>query len=132
MGKVLAHAFFPSDGRAHFDEAESYTDGQSRGTNLLWVATHEFGHALGLEHSNVRNAIMYPYYTGYVANMRLHSDDINGIRSLYGSGGGGGGNAGGGGGGYCRDGNRECYLWKYLCNSHNYVIDNCRKTCGRC
>ena len=27
---------------------------------------------------------MYPYYTGYVANMRLHSDDINGIRSLYG------------------------------------------------
>ena len=27
---------------------------------------------------------MYPYYTGYVANMKLHSDDINGIRSLYG------------------------------------------------
>lgn len=27
---------------------------------------------------------MYPYYTGYVANMRLHSDDINGIRYLYG------------------------------------------------
>lgn len=83
-GRVLAHAYFPSDGRAHFDEDERYTDGTSSGTNLLWVATHEFGHSLGLKHSDVRGAIMWPMYTGYVANMRLHSDDINGIRSLYG------------------------------------------------
>lgn len=32
----------------------------------------------------------------------------------------------------CSDGNRECYKWEYLCNSHDYVIKNCRKTCGRC
>ena len=85
QGKVLAHAFFPEDGRAHFDEDETFTDGTSSGTNLLWVATHEFGHALGIEHSDVRDAIMYPYYTGYVAGMQLHSDDIAAIRSLYGN-----------------------------------------------
>ena len=83
-GKVLAHAFFPSDGRAHFDEDETFTDGTYDGTNLLWVATHEFGHSLGIHHSDVRNAVMYPYYTGYVPNFSLQQDDINAIQSLYG------------------------------------------------
>ena len=81
---VLAHAYFPSDGRAHFDEDETYTHNTASGTNLLWVAVHEFGHSLGLQHTNVQGAIMYPYYTGYVPNMQLHSDDIAGIQSLYG------------------------------------------------
>jgi len=58
-GRVLAHAFFPPDGRANFDEDEHYNDGTPSGTNLLWFATHEFGHALGIHHSDVRNAVMY-------------------------------------------------------------------------
>ncbi|EDO44847.1 predicted protein, partial [Nematostella vectensis] len=83
-GGVLAHAFFPHDGRAHFDEDENFTDGTSQGTNLLWVATHEFGHSLGLDHSNVQSAIMFPYYGLYRPDLDLHEDDIQGIRSLYG------------------------------------------------
>ena len=83
-GGTLAHAYYPSDGRAHFDEDETFTDGTSRGTNLLWVAVHEFGHSLGIRHSSVRDAVMYPYYTGYVPNMTLKQDDINAIQYLYG------------------------------------------------
>ena len=77
---MLAHAFFPSDGRVHFDEAESWTVGGGRGTDLLWVAVHEIGHSLGLQHSNVRGTIMWPTYS-YQANLRLHNED-NGEYSL--------------------------------------------------
>ena len=88
---MLAPAFFPSNGCVHFDEDERYTDGTSSGTSLLWVATHEFGHALGIHPSDVRNVVMYPYYTGYVPSFNLQDDDIaaiqNGraIQCLYGT-----------------------------------------------
>jgi len=54
------------------------------GTNLLWVAVHELGHSLGLAHSDVREAVMAPFYTGYNPSFKLHQDDINGIRHIYG------------------------------------------------
>ena len=54
------------------------------GVNLLQVAVHEFGHSLGLLHSNVEDAIMYAYYPGYIPDLKLHSDDIAGIQHLYG------------------------------------------------
>lgn len=83
-GGVLAHAYFPPDGRAHFDEDETFTDKTRSGINLFWVAAHEFGHALGLPHSKVRGALMYPYYTGYKENFYLPQDDITRIQRLYG------------------------------------------------
>jgi hypothetical protein len=52
------------------------------GYDIETVAIHEFGHALGLDHSNVITADMYPYYNG-TKNI-LGTDDINGIRAVYG------------------------------------------------
>lgn len=84
-GGTLAHAYFPQfGGDAHFDDEEYWTIDSFRGTNLLQTAAHEFGHSLGLSHSDVRDALMAPFYRGWVPNLELHSDDIAAIQALYG------------------------------------------------
>ncbi|XP_054482528.1 matrix metallopeptidase 30 [Anoplopoma fimbria] len=86
-GGVLAHAFSPGEGNGgdtHFDEDESWTL-TSAGANLFLVAAHEFGHALGLAHSQVQTALMFPTYQyvnteGYM----LPDDDRQGVQAIYG------------------------------------------------
>lgn len=79
------------DGKLWCSTTDSYDDDQKwgfcpdQGYSLFLVAAHEFGHALGLDHSNIREALMYPMYS-YAEHFSLHSDDINGIQFLYGSG----------------------------------------------
>jgi hypothetical protein len=96
VGNVLAHAFYPPPnggniaGDAHFDEAETWTVNipVPGGTfDLVTVAAHEFGHSLGLAHSSVAGALMFPSYSG--PQRFLAQDDIDGIRSIYGAGGSG-------------------------------------------
>lgn len=57
----------------------------SIGTSLLGVAAHEFGHSLGLGHSSVPGAIMFPWYHGFQASNDLHDDDKIAIQQIYGT-----------------------------------------------
>ncbi|XP_051117808.1 metalloendoproteinase 5-MMP-like [Andrographis paniculata] len=83
-GGTIAHAFAPTNGRFHYDADENWVIGAVQGgTDLETVAIHEIGHLLGLGHSRVPAAIMFPTI-GPGQTKDLHQDDINGIRALYG------------------------------------------------
>lgn len=87
-GRVLAHAFYPPPcggvhaGKCHYDEGEQWASDPSQGIDLQTVALHEIGHIIGLDHSNVGGAVMFPTYAG--ERRALTPDDIAGAQALYG------------------------------------------------
>ena len=44
---------------------------------------HEFGHSLGLGHSAVAGAVMFPFIAPETVKRTLAADDILGIQKLY-------------------------------------------------
>lgn len=87
---VLAHSFSPESGKFHLDAAEKWavdfeTEKSPVAVDLESVAVHEIGHLLGLAHSPVKDAVMYPTLKPRDKKVDLALDDIRGVQALYGS-----------------------------------------------
>ncbi|KAK8497454.1 hypothetical protein V6N12_016978 [Hibiscus sabdariffa] len=82
-GGTLAHAFAPINGTFHYDAEEPWSVMPDPGAyHLETLALHEIGHLLGLGHSSIQGAIMYPTFS-LGESKGLHGDDIQGINALY-------------------------------------------------
>jgi hypothetical protein len=93
-GGVLAHADFPPccslvttglPKPVHFDDAgHRWAIGAAPGAfDVETVALHQLGHILGLPHSDVRSAVMFPTFADNLTNRALGADDLRRIRQLY-------------------------------------------------
>ena len=86
--ETLAHAFYPKDGDIHFNDDVDWTvTGEANKKDLLQVAVHEIGHAIGLQHTpqltSVPVSIMHPLYQNH-SHTHLFVDDIAGAQAHYG------------------------------------------------
>lgn len=90
-GGVLAYCETPiSDGwRIRYYQGWTWSDGPgAAGGNqidLQEVACHEYGHSLGLGHSSVNGATMYPSYSGGTSGRSISNDDRGGLAAIYGA-----------------------------------------------
>ncbi|KAF2294557.1 hypothetical protein GH714_012571 [Hevea brasiliensis] len=82
-GRVLAHSFYPQDGRSHYDADESWsTNPDMSHMDLESVALHELGHVLGLAHSQDPNAVMHSGIAPGTIKRDLTQDDIKAYKPV--------------------------------------------------
>lgn len=87
---ILAWAYFPPPnggsiaGDMFFDKDEQWDlSFAGSGISIFQVFAHELGHSLGLDHTNVANSLMNPFYTEDFSGPQ--ADDIAGVQYLYGA-----------------------------------------------
>ena len=83
-GGEVAHSW--SGGDIHIDNDESFHIDVANGLNLLYVALHEIGHVLSLNHTTVFDSIMYPSYNQSIqpASLELGKVDRTKVQAVYG------------------------------------------------
>ena len=87
-GQIAEADMVFNDNRFRFTKTEGDTGKNSGGKTTIYlpdVATHEAGHALGLDHSIVNLASLV--YTAFSGQFVVSEDDKNGIRGAYPNGG---------------------------------------------
>jgi hypothetical protein len=93
-GSAIATTYWWSSGSRIIDADIVFWDGGfqfftgstgcSNGFYIEDIAAHEFGHALGLGHSTVTSATMYPSVSSCATgNRTLDADDVAGVEALY-------------------------------------------------
>jgi hypothetical protein len=84
---ILAFAYLPppvnggtNAGDIFFNTTQSWQI-NGKTYDLMTVAIHELGHALGMGHSTSGSAVMWPAYT--TTKQAVTTDDVSGIQSIY-------------------------------------------------